>query len=67
MTYDEKAGYKVGDRFICNNLADEYNDEGFTEGCYVTLRRDDGSDCPLFENTDGDTYYLCLYEVELVK
>lgn len=62
-----EAGYKVGDLFVCNNLAEEGNDEGFTEGCYVTLVRDEDDDCPKFKNTDGDTHYLFLFEVEPVK
>lgn len=63
----KEAGYEVGDLFVCTNLAEEDNDEGFTEGCYVTLVRDDGDAVPLFENTNGKTYHLMLEEVELVK
>lgn len=62
-----EAGYKVGDLFVCTNLADKNNKEGFTEGCYVTLVRDDGDGCPQFENTNGVTYFLMLEEVEPVK
>lgn len=62
-----EAGYKIGDRFICTNLAETDNDEGFTEGCYVTLCRDDNSECSLFQSEDGYTFYLLLEEVELVS
>lgn len=38
----QKAGYKVGDKFIV--LAGSV----FEEGSEITLARDDGSSCPMF-------------------
>lgn len=63
----KEAGYKVGDLFICTSTAWPDNDEGFTEGCIVSLYYDDESECPMFKNDVGNTYYLLLHEVEPLK
>lgn len=65
MTPCEEKGYKVGDKFIVNNNAEQGNHYGFRKGDIVTLRKDDGSSCPNFysDKADDDNY-LYLFEVD---
>lgn len=53
MSYCEKHGHQVGDRFIVVGGSNEI----FTRGSLVELNRDDGSDSPLFKLLSGTCYF----------
>lgn len=57
MSYCEKHGHQVGDRFIVVGG----NDAIFTRGSLVELSRDDGSDAPLFKLLSGTCYFKHAY------
>lgn len=57
MSYCEKHGHQVGDRFIVIGGGDEI----FTRGSFVELNRDDGSAAPLFKLLSGTCYFENAY------
>ena len=70
LTPCQELGYKVGDKFeVLKSVC------GFTKGRTITLYRDDGSDCPLFEGEnsnhatcDGaEGAYMSLEDVKPLK
>ena len=48
----EKLGYPEGQKFVIGEGHTEFT--GFKRGTIVTISRDDGTDCPLFETEDED-------------
>lgn len=60
MTPAEELGYKVGQEFW---LLDDSETEVWTKGTTITLKNDDGSNCPKFTDEDGEEQYITLCNV----
>lgn len=65
MTPCEEKGYKVGDKFIANEVEAPFS---FDKGEVVILTYDDGSECPRFKSEiNGRKGFAFLYEVKKVE
>lgn len=64
MTYCEKRGWKVGDKFIVRNTLYHYL---FKRGDIVELLRDDGSEAAKFMNKEGVIDWVHIDDVKKVE